>query len=135
MNDTQLLMESPEILKQKCIFIGGFLTHKYIESNADDEEISSEFISELNHGGLHLPTLDTVYFVHCAMNLHNKLKKPKQNCCKYFQRLIACIDAPLAANEKACKTLANTIFKAYSLDISDTEKRIGCLRRKEKLSE
>ena len=61
-HETQCLMETSDILKQKVVYLGGFLTHKYIEVNADEEEISSEFISELNRGGLHLPTLNTVYF-------------------------------------------------------------------------
>ena len=85
-------------------------------------------------GGLHVPTLFTVYFVHCAINLHNKLGKPRQNCCKYFRNLLSYIDAPLAQNYKACKSLTNILFKAYTLDVCDTEKQIGCLRRKEKLS-
>ena len=135
-NDTQLLLESSGIMKEKIVFLGGFLAHKHEEQNVDEEEeISSEFITELNRGGLHLPTLSTVYFVHCAINLHNKLEKPRQNCSKYFQNLLTFIDAPFAHNGKACKSLTNVIFKAYALNVCDTEKQIGCLRRREKLSE
>lgn len=133
--ETQTLLETSNILKQKVVYLGGFLAHKYNEPNAyEEEEISSEFISELNRGGLHVPTLATVYFVHCAINLHNKLGKPRQNCCQYFKKLVSFIDAPFAQNDKACTSLTNILFKAYALDVSDTEKQIGCLRRKEKLS-
>ena len=44
------------------------------------------------------------------------------------------MDSPMAKNENACKTLTNILFKAYCLNLSDTEKEKGCLRRKEKLS-
>ena len=119
---------------RKFVFLGGFLVHKHGEQNVEEEEeIVSEFITELNRGGLHLPTLSTVYFVHCAINLHNRLEKPRQNCSKYFQNLLSFIDAPYTQNKKACKSLTNVIFKAYALDVSDTEKQIGCLRRKKKL--
>lgn len=129
--ETRNPLESSDILKQKVVYIAGFLVHKYIETNVnEEEEISCEFISELNRGGLHLPTLTTVYFVHSAITLHSKIDLPRQNCCKYFQKLISFIDAPMAENDKACKTLSNILFKAYALNVSDTEKQIGCLRRK-----
>ena len=44
-------------------------------------------------------------------------------------------DAPLAQNDKACKSLTNLLFKAYALDKTDTEKKKGCLGRKEKISD
>ena len=123
--ETQNLLESSDILKQKVVYVAGFLVHKYNEPNVDEEEeISCEFISELNRGGLHLPTLTTVYFVHSAISLHNKIELPRQNCCKYFQKLISFINAPIAENSKACKTLTNILFKAFALNVSDTEKQI-----------
>ena len=136
-HETQSLLGTSDILKQKVVFLGGFLTHKYIEQNVEEEEeeISAEFISELNRGGLHLPTLNTVYFVHCAINLHNKLELPRKNCSKYFRKLLTFVDAPLALNDKACNSLTNILFKAFSLDVSDNEKQKGCLRRAEKLSD
>ena len=33
-----------------------------------------EFINELSRGGLKVPTLSTVYFVHNAKNLHNNME-------------------------------------------------------------
>ena len=134
-HETQSLMETSDILKQKVVYLGGFLNHKYIEVNAEEEEISSEFISELNCGGLHLPTLNTVYFVYCAINLHNKLDLPRKKCNKYFKKLLTFIDVPLALNDKACNSLTNILFKAFSLNVSDNEKQKGCLRRAEKLSD
>ena len=48
--------------------------------------------------------------------------------------LKASMDSPMEKNENACKTLTNILSKAYCLNLSDTEKEKGCLRRKEKLS-
>ena len=125
---------SSNILKQKVVYLGGFLSHKFKDPSENEENISAEFISVLNHGGLHVPILSTVYFVHCAINVHNELGKSRQNCCKYFRRLLSFIDAPMAQNRKACQSLTNILFKAFTLDVCDTEKQIGCLRRKQKLA-
>ena len=84
---------------------------------------------------MNLPTLNTVYFVHCAINLHNKLEVPRRNCNKYFKKLLAFIDVPLALNDKACNSLTNILFKAFALNVSDNQKQKGCLRRAEKLSD
>ena len=73
MIEIQTLLETSDILKQKVVYLAGFLVHKYNEPNVnEEEEISCEFISELNRGGLHVPTLSTIYFVHSAISLHNK---------------------------------------------------------------
>ena len=81
-----------------------------------------------------MPTLETVYFVHCAIKLQEEIPQPRQNCGKYFQRLLALINSPMAKNEKACSTLKNTLVKGFVLHNSDNEKQVGCLRRREKLS-
>lgn len=69
-----------------------------------------------------MPTSATVYFVNCAMNLYNKLGKPRENCYRYFKELLSLIDAPFAQND-AGKSLTNISFKAYTLDVCDTEKQ------------
>ena len=56
MEDTQKLLESSNILKQKIVYLGGFLANKFIEPVDDDDKVSSEFIAALNRGGLHVPT-------------------------------------------------------------------------------
>ena len=38
----------------------------------------------------------------------------------------------MAENNIACKSLTNILFKAYCVNVCDTEKQMGCLRRKEK---
>lgn len=134
--DTQILLEKSDIMKQKVVYLAGYLVHKYGDPDVDeDEEVPSEFISELSRGGLNVPTFTTVYFVHNAINLYNTLDLSRKSCCKYFRKLLSFINAPLAQNEKACKSLTNILFKAYVLDVSDNEKKKGCLRRKEKLSD
>ena len=131
--ETQSVINSDSTMKHKIIYIAGFLAykHRYVDP---DEAISSGFLDELNRGGLSIPTLSVVFFVHSAMLLHQNLPNCRKNCCTYFRKLLSCIDAPIAQNEKVCKTLTNVIFKAYVLNNSDREKQIGCLRRKEKLS-
>ena len=128
---TQTLLESDDTLKHKVVYIAGFLARRY-EQAETDEVLSTGFLDELNRGGLSMPTLGTVYFVHFAVTLQEMIPEPRQRCGKYFQRLLALIDSPMAKNEKACSTLKNTLFKA--LQNSDQEKQIGCLRRHEKLS-
>ena len=56
--DTQLLIYFTDALKHKLVFIAGFLTYKHGEP-VEGEEVSSEFLQELDRGWLRLPTLNT----------------------------------------------------------------------------
>ena len=67
--------------------------------------------------------------------MYDKLDESKKYCTKYFQNLISHIDAPFSENVRTCKTLSNLIFKGRVIAASDRENVLGCLRRKEKLSE
>ena len=73
---TQLLLDSPDSMKHKVVFIAGFLTHKHLEPG-ESEDISSEFLQEHDRSGLRVPTLDTTCFVHMGINLIGKLPEPK----------------------------------------------------------
>ena len=97
----------------------------------DQDLLSTEFLDNLNKGGLSLPTLSTVYFVHTVYHLHQNLKL---RCNKHFAELLSKINAPMAGNMSACIALANILLKAFVINNSDKEKALGCLRRKEKLS-
>ena len=70
--------------------------------------------------------------------LRLKLKTPRSGrssrCRFHFAELLSFVDAPLAGNKAACTTLAKILLKAYVLNVSDKEKSLGCLRRKEMLS-
>ena len=44
-----------------------------IIGDEDGNEVSSEFLDNLNRGGLSVPTMSTVFFVHNAYNLHDQL--------------------------------------------------------------
>ena len=133
--DTQELIETSSVMKQKVVYLAGYLAFKYSDSElAVEETVLCKFISELNRGGLHVPTLSTVFFVHSAMYIHDKIDESRQKCARYIRKLLSVIDSPMAKNENACKTLTNILFKAYCFNLSDTEKEKGCLRRKEKLS-
>ena len=62
-------------MKEKIVFIGGHLVHKFGQPDIDNEdEISSEFLEKLNRGGLSVPTFSTVYFVHSAFKIQDRLK-------------------------------------------------------------
>ena len=132
--DTQDLLISDDILKHKVVFIAGYISRANNIDEGGQESVSTEFLDEYSRGGLSIPTLDTVYFVHCANRLHEFLDKSKKSCGKYFERLLAYIEVPAAKFPRACRTVRNVIFKAFSLDNSDRAKQIGCLRRKEKLA-
>ena len=72
--DTQCLLDSENDLKHKVIFIGGHLVHKHGQPDLDVGEcISSEFLDELNRGGLSMPTLSTTFFVHGSFKVMNSL--------------------------------------------------------------
>ena len=94
--DTQELIETSNIMKQKVVY----LAFKFSDSElALEETIPCNFISELNRGGLHVPTLSTVFFVHSAMNIHDKIDASRQKCTRYIRKLLSMIDSPMAKNE------------------------------------
>ena len=134
-SDTQKLIGTFDIIKQKVVYLAGFLAFKFRDSEPEsDDNVECRFTAELSRGGLHVPKLSTVFFVHNAINVYNNLNVSRKKCTKYFRRLLSMIDAPMAENENACKCMTNILFKAYCINQNDTEKEKGCLRRKEKLS-
>ena len=56
-------------------------------------------------GRLHIPTLNTVYFVHNAVHLYKNLTDSRKNCSKYFQHVLSHIDTSFSENSAACRTL------------------------------
>ena len=80
---------------------------RHYEEAETEETLSTVFLDELNRGGLSMPTLHTVYFVHCAVKLQELIPQPCQNCGKYFQRLLAFINSSMAKNEKAARNIMN----------------------------
>ena len=132
--ETQDLIDSSETMKQKVIYIAGYLTHKhsaeFANENVGNEMVSSDLLNELNRGGLRVPTLNMIFLfiVHLLY-----IQKSRRNCTKYFQSLIALVDTPFATKPDIRRRLTNLIFKADVLHTSDNETGIGCLRRKEKL--
>ena len=139
-DDTGNLIESNDNLKQKVIFIAGYVTRNYGNHPTSDDEndeqeprVSSAFMKQLNRGGLSIPKLSTVFFVHSAVYLIRKLNPPKSGCRQYITRLLSSVDAPLSSNLMACRTVSNILLKAHVLHHSDKEQELGCLRRREKL--
>ena len=134
-SETQSLLLLDSTLRHKVVFIAGHLVFNYGKSDDEnDEDISSEFLDELNRGGLSIPTISTVHFVHSAFSLVGKVDAPRYRCRKYLTKLFGLVNAQMAANTDACRSLANVILKAFVLDNSDREREMGCLRRREKLS-
>ena len=76
--DTQTLLESTDILKEKVVFITGYLSRKHFqEGEIEDEElVTSDFLKELSRGGLRVPTSNMVLLVHSAMSMYETLKEP-----------------------------------------------------------
>ena len=134
--DTQALVTTDDggSLKHKVIYIAGFLSRKY-KINDASESFSSDFLDSLNRGGLTVPTLNVAFFVHSAMEVYDRLPIAKKHCQRYVVNLLRHIDVSFAADERICRTLTNTMSKAYVLNESDREKEICCLRCQEKLSE
>ena len=102
-----------------------------IIGDEDVNEVSSEFLDNLNRGGLSVPTMSTVFFVHNAYKLHDQAK---MRCRFQFAELISFVDVPLAGSKAACTTLANILLKAHVLNVSDKQRSLGCLRRQYKFS-
>ena len=133
--EPQYLLDSENDLKHKVIFIGGHLVHKHGQPDMDVREcISSEFLDELNRGGLSMPTLSTTFFVHGSFKVMNSLPPSRRRCRKHFKRVIGNIDVPIANDNTACHTITNILFKAFVNNNSDRQSELGRLRRKEKLS-
>ena len=138
LDDTQELIESSNTLKQKVVFIAGFLAHKHSNGNIADNDdvtanVSCEFLQELDRGSLSVPTLSTAFLVHTAVHLFASLPTHKIRCRKYLVEILSFVDAPLAKDSMACRTLGNVLLKAHVNDTSDRERQLGCLRRTEKL--
>ena len=135
--DTQNRIQSTDNLKHRVVFIAGFLERKYsintFEDTRDDSMISTEFVEELDRGGLHIPTLSTTFFVHSAVQVWTSLSLHKCSCRTYFIYLLSQNEAPIAENYAACQTLANVLLKDRVCDKSDHEQQLGCLCRREKL--
>ena len=105
--DTEDLLNSSDTMKEKVVYIVGFLTHKFKQHDGDpSEEENCRFLEELNRGSLRVPTLNTVLFIHNAQYTYEHLDESRKNCISYFQRLIFHIDAPMAAINGACRTLS-----------------------------
>ena len=66
MLETQELLNSDDSLKHKIFYIAGHFVHKFgkLLPQSDEEGISTEFLDDLNCGGLSVPTFSTVFFVH-----------------------------------------------------------------------
>ena len=98
----------------------------------DYHHINLDFVTNLNRGGLTIPLLLTVHFVHSAYKLFDKCNL---HCCRaHLSQVLYCIDSLVVAIQGACLTLSNIFLKAFVLDNSDKVRQLGCLRRKEKLS-
>ena len=135
--DTEDLVQSNDSIKYKITFLAGYLEHKFrgksVETeDIEDHHINSDFVTNLNRGGLTVPLLSTVHFVHSAYKLFDKCNL---HCCRaHFSQALYCFDSPVVAIQGACLTPSNFFLNTFVLDNSDKERQLGCLRRKEKLS-
>ena len=101
------------------------------ETDHENSLINSDFLTNLDRGGLTVPLLSTVNFMHSAYTL---FEKHNVHCCRtHLSQTFARIDSPMALIKGACVTVSNILLKAFVLNNSDKERQLGCLRRKEKL--
>ena len=112
--DTQSLLSSDDTFRHEVVYIAGHLVHKFGGLDTEDDEyfLSSEFTDALDRGGLSLPTLLTVFFVHSAFTLYDKLGSVHRRCRTCVQKCFGHISSPWTDNKNACKTLANIMLKA-----------------------
>ena len=132
--DTQELLGTDDDLKHKAVYIAGYIAKQSADEYDAEECVSSEFLDELDRGGLTLPTLSTVFFVQSGIHAQKNITSPRLCCRTYLMRLLRSIHAPIAENTTACRSLANILLKSLVTANSDREKSAGCLRRKEKLA-
>ena len=93
--ETQSLLQTPDQLKHKVIYISGYISKKHHSpSNEAEECISSAFVDELNRGGLTIRTLSTAYFVHTGIRIQNLISTPETRCRSYLMKFLTFIDAP-----------------------------------------
>ena len=101
--DTQLLLDSCNTLKHKVVFIAGYITFKHGEMERD--LVSTEFLQEVDRGGLRVPTLSTTCFVQTAVNLLELLPRAKNSCRTYVIKVLSFFDHPLAEDNVALYSL------------------------------
>ena len=117
--DTEDLVQSNNSIKHKIIFLAGYLEHKFRGKSVETEDIdghhiNSNFVTNLNRGGLTVPLLSTVHFVHSAYKLFDKCNL---HCCRaHLSQALYCFDSPVVAIQGACLTLSNIFLKAFVLD-------------------
>ena len=113
--DTEDLVQSNDSIKHKVIFLAGYLEHKFrgksVETeDIDDHYINSDFVTNLNRGGLTVPLLSAVNFIHSAYKLFDKCNL---HCCRaHLSQALYCIDSPVVAVQGACLTLSNIFFES-----------------------
>ena len=98
--DTEDLDQSNDSIKHKIIFLAGYLEHKFRGKSVktediDDHHINSDFATNLNRGGLTVPLLLTVHFVHSAYKLFDKCNL---HCYRaHLSQAFYCIDSPVVS--------------------------------------
>ena len=103
-----------------------------VEPETAEDLTDSDSITNLNRGGLTVPKLSIVHFVHAA---HKLFIDCNVRCCRvHLSQAISRINSPMAIIQEACLTVSNIFLKAFVRDKSDKEKQLGCLMRREKLS-
>jgi len=61
-------LDFSDVLKHKVVYIDRYLAHKHkIALKSEEDTLSTEFIHELNCGGLCVPTFGIIFFVHFAV--------------------------------------------------------------------
>ena len=112
--ETEYLVQSNDTIKHKVIFLAGYLERKFrtnistAEAEDDDHNLTdSEFLTNLNRGGLTVPLISTVHFVNSA---HKLFVNCNLHCSRaHLSQALSRIDSPMAIIQGACVTLSNIL--------------------------
>ena len=62
-------------------------------------------LDELNPGGITLPIMFTVFFVHSGVHVQNVLSIPRSGCRTYIIKRLLRVNVTMAKISQACSTL------------------------------
>ena len=83
----------------------------FVETDTAEDLTDSNFITNLNRGGLTVPKMSTVHFVHAA---HKVIIDYNLRCCRVpLSQAIYGNNSHMAIIHKACLTLSNIFLKAF----------------------
>lgn len=88
--NNQMSLESIDMVKEKAVYIAGFLSHKHFQTNEieDYDIFSSYFIDEISRGSLKVPTFNMVHLSYSlcrfVISYQNLIAVASNSFCRYY---------------------------------------------------